>query len=114
MKRLFWVFSGFVSIGILAGCASYVASQSPMTRAARSTFQPFKTESGEVRFVTQNSYFSSESPERNDPYFRAWLQEWFQEYDYCRNGYEILWTRTEPFAATPFLGGHLVTMGRCK
>lgn len=36
------------------------------------------------------------------------------EYDYCRNGYDVMWTKTEPFVAIPTLGGHLVTMARCK
>ncbi len=114
MKRLLWVFAGLITVGSLSGCASYFASQAPMTRAARSTFQPFITESGEARFVTENTYFSSESSERNSPYFSAWLQEWLLEYDYCRNGYDVMWTKTEPFVAIPTLGGHLVTMARCK
>jgi len=114
MKHLPWVFVGLVSAGIVAGCASSVTSQAPMTRAARSTFQPFTTESGETRFVIQNIYFASESPERNNIHFDAWLQEWLREFDYCGKGFDILWRKTEPFEANASAGGRLVTMGRCK
>lgn len=114
MKRILWILAGLVSVGILAACAAPLGSQAPMTRAARSSFQPFSTDTGEARFVINNIYFSSEPTEKTKPYFDAWLQEWLREFDYCRNGYDLMWTKTEPFEANASAGGRLVTMGRCK
>lgn len=113
MQRSSFLLAGVLGAALLAGCVS-TAPQAPLTRAARSTFQPFHTENGEARFVITNTYFSSELPEKTQPHFDAWLKEWLQEFDYCRNGYEVVWTRKELFDSNPNAGGRLLTMGRCR
>lgn len=114
MERNSFLLAGIVGAALLVGCASTSPPQAPLTRAARSTFQPFHTESGEARFVITNMYFTGESAEKTQPHFDAWLKEWLQEFDFCRQGHELLWTRKEPFDSNPSAGGRLLTMGRCR
>lgn len=89
----------------------------PMDRNTRSSFQPYVGENGEPRFVCRNMFFDGEDPKVNNVYYASWLQEWFKQYDYCKNGYEIISNNTERFADSEVyanLGGHLISNGRCK
>ena len=99
---------------ITAGCASYYATSVPMTKAMRSHFQPYKTESGEARFVVRNMYFNSEDHRESQRKYDQWVSDWLAEYQYCRAGYEIIYNKREAFAASPELGGHLISHGRCR
>lgn len=96
---------------------SLAISPVPMDRKFRSSFQPYVGENGEHRFVGRNMFFDGEDPKVNNAYYSKWLKEWFAEYNYCTNGYDIISNKTERFAGGDInanLGGNVVTHGRCK
>lgn len=110
-------YTGCTAIDTAVAKAAYAMNPPPMDRKLRSYFQPYVSENGESRFLTRNMFFDGEDPKVNNGYYSKWLQEWFKQYDYCKNGYEIISNTTERFAGSEVnanLGGHLVTHGRCK
>ena len=86
---------------LLSGCAAYVSSPVPMERTGRSEFQPYKGEDGESLFVFKAMYFTDEDLEKNKKYYDEWLGIYFDEYNYCKKGYEIIKTLKQPFAYGP-------------
>lgn len=50
MKRTVLITIGLVGLSFFVGCASLYSSQVPMTRMARSSFQPFKSDAGDSSF----------------------------------------------------------------
>lgn len=111
---------------ILIGCttieagmvrATLAVSPVPMQKNARSSFQPYSGENGDKLFMAKFSFFEGEDPRENNPHYKQWLSEWLTEYQYCKNGYEIISNTMERFAGSKLnarIGGFLVTHGRCK
>ena len=85
-----------------------------MERTFRSDFHPYKGEDGESLFVFKAMYFTNEDLKQNEKYYYKWLETYFDEYTYCKRGYEIIKTYKQPDAINPSISGFLVMFGKCK